>query len=136
MRISPHLCFDGQCRAAFAFYQQILGGTIQTMLSYGESPMSAQVEAQWHDRIVHASLQFGEVELSGIDLLPKDYRKPEGFSVTLTIDGVERANQVFVALAEGGKVRVPFQKAFWSPGFGVVIDRFAIPWEVNTAQAH
>ena len=132
MHISPHLCFDGDCRAAFAAYQQILGGTIQTMLTYGESPMSAQVQSQWHDRIVHASLQFGDVELTGVDLLPSDYRKPQGFFVTLGIEGVNRASRVFASLADGGQVRVAFQPSFWSPGFGVVIDRFAIPWEINS----
>src|SRR3954469_24540114 len=132
MHLSPHLCFDGQCRAAFAAYQQILGGTIQTMLTYGESPMSAQVEPQWHERIVHASLQFGDVELTGVDLLPVDYRKPQGFFVTLTIAGDARANRAFASLAEGGEVRLPFQPTFWSPGFGVVVDRFAIPWEINS----
>ena len=134
MRISPHLCFDGQCRAAFATYQQILGGKIQTMLTYGESPMASQVEARWHDRILHASLQFGDIELSGVDLLPRDYRKPQGFFVTLTIEGAMQANRIFASLAERGEVRLPFQTTFWSPGFGVVVDRYAVPWEINSVE--
>lgn len=135
MHITPHLCFDGQCRAAFAIYQQILGGKIQTMLTYGESPMAARVESQWRDRILHASLQFGDIELTGVDLLPRDYRKPQGFFVTLTIEGATRADQIFASLADGGQVRLPFQPTFWSPGFGVVVDRFAIPWEVSSVEA-
>jgi PhnB protein len=134
MHISPHLCFDGQCRTASAAYQQILGGTIQTMLTYGESPMAAQVEPLWHDRILHATLQFGDIELTGVDLLPADYRKPQGFFVTLTMEGATRASRVFASLAEGGEVRFPFQPTFWSPGFGVVIDRFAIPWEISSVE--
>jgi uncharacterized glyoxalase superfamily protein PhnB len=43
MRISPHLCFDGQCREATQLYQAILGGTLQTMLTYGETPMAASI---------------------------------------------------------------------------------------------
>ena len=134
MNISPHLCFDGQCRAAFAAYQQILGGTIQTLLTYGESPMSAQFESQWHDRILHATLLLDDIELTGVDLLPRDYRKPQGFFVTLTIEGAARGSQVFASLAEGGEVRLPFQPTFWSPGFGVVVDRFATPWEINSME--
>jgi PhnB protein len=133
MHISPHLCFDGQCRTAFAFYQQILGGKIETMLTYGESPMAARVEPQFHDRILHATLQFGDAELTGVDALPRDYRKPQGFCVTLTIEGVARAKQIFASLADGGEVRLPFQPTFWSPGFGVLVDRFAVPWEINCA---
>jgi PhnB protein len=134
MQISPHLCFDGQCRTAFAAYQQILGGQIQTMLTYGESPVAAQFESQWHDRILHASLQFGNVELSGADSSPRDYRKPQGFFVTLSIEGAARGKQIFASLADGGKVHVPFQPTFWSPGFGALIDRFAIPWEINSVE--
>ncbi|HJR57535.1 MAG TPA: VOC family protein [Rhizomicrobium sp.] len=133
MRVSPHLCFDGQCRTAFAAYQEILGGTIQTMLTYGESPMAAQVEPNWHDKIVHATMLLGEFELTGVDLLPQDYRKPQGFSVTLTIEGHARATRIFDALVEGGSVHFPFQRTFWSPGYGMLIDRFGVPWEVNAA---
>lgn len=96
--------------------------------------MAAKVEQQWHDRILHASMQSGDIELTGVDLLPRDYRKPQGFFVTLTIEGTIRANRIFASLADGGEVRLPFQPTFWSPGFGVVIDRFAVPWEINTAQ--
>lgn len=132
MQITPHLCFDGQCRTAFEAYQHILGGKIETMLTYGESPMATQVQTQWHQRIVHAILKFGNTELTGVDLLPGAYHKPQGFFVTLSIEGADRANLIFASFADGGEVRVPFQPTFWSPGFGVVIDRFAIPWEINT----
>lgn len=56
MQVSPHLTFDGQCRAAFLVYQEIMGGRIATMLTYGESALAARIDAQWHDRIVHATL--------------------------------------------------------------------------------
>jgi PhnB protein len=135
VRISPHLCFDGQCEAAFRAYRQILGGAIVTMLKYGESPMATRVEPQWHDRIVHATLQFGELELTGVDVFPQDYRRPQGFFVTLTISELVEAQQIFLSLSEGGEIRLPFQTTFWSAGFGVLIDRFGVPWEINCAQA-
>ena len=135
MRISPHLTFDGQCRAAFEAYQRILGGTIVTMLSYGESPMAPQIDAQWHGRIVHATLLFGEYELTGVDMLPAAYRQPQGFFVTLGVDGAAKGHEVFQALAQGGQVQVAFAPTFWSPGFGVLVDRWGIPWEINSGQA-
>lgn len=135
MRISPHLCFDGQCEAAFRAYHQILGGAIVTMLKYGDSPMATQVEPRWHDRIAHATLQFGELELTGVDVFPHDYQRPQGFFVTLTISELAKAKQIFISLSEGGEIRLPFQTTFWSAGFGVLIDRFGVPWEINCAQA-
>src|ERR1700731_3396942 len=97
VRIIPHVCFDGQCEAAFRTYHRVLGGTIVTMLKYGESPMAAQVEPRWHDRIVHATLQLDELELSGVDLLPHDYHRPQGFFVTLTISEPAKAEQIFLS---------------------------------------
>jgi PhnB protein len=96
--------------------------------------MAAQVETQWHDRILHATLQFEDIELTGVDLLPRDYRKPQGFFVTLSVEGADHGSRIFASLADGGEIRVPFQRTFWSPGFGVVVDRFAIPWEINSSK--
>ncbi|MBD8872349.1 VOC family protein [Rhodanobacter sp. DHB23] len=133
MRASPHLTFDGQCRAAFPAYQRILGGEITTMLTYGESALSSQVDAQWHGRIVHATLVVDDIELTGVDMLPPNYVRPQGFFVTLTFDALDKARVVFKALSEQGEVHLPFGGTFWSPGFGVVTDRFGTPWEINTA---
>lgn len=133
VRISAHLIFDGQCREAFVAYQRILGGTLATFMTFGESPLAASVDAKWHARILHATLDLDGAELNGADVLPHDYQRPQGFSVILNLSGVERAHQIFAALAEDGKVSMPFQSTFWSPGFGVVVDRFGTPWEINCA---
>jgi PhnB protein len=131
MRISPHLCFDGQCREAIQLYQSILGGTIVTMLTYGESPMASSTDPRWHDRIVHATLVLDAIELTGVDVMPDSYHRPQGFFVTLTVDGVARAQEIFESLSGGGAIQVPFARTFWSPGFAVFVDRFGIPWEIN-----
>jgi len=132
-RITPHVWFDGQCREAFVAYQRILGGRLTTLMTYGESPLATSVDAKWHERIVHATLDLDGAELNGADVMPQDYRRPQGFSVILSISGVDRARSVFAALAEGGTVQMPFQSTFWSPGFGVLVDRFGTPWEINCA---
>lgn len=131
MHWSPHLCFNGQCEVAFRTYERLLGGKITTMLAYGDSPMAAEVEPQWRKRIVHATLVFKGQTLLGVDVFPHDYERPQGFFVTLSIDESSRAKLLFESLAEGGEVRMPFQETFWSAGFGVLIDRFGVPWEVN-----
>jgi PhnB protein len=132
MHISPHLCFDGQCREAMQRYQSILGGTLQTMLTYGETPMASSLDPQWHDRIVHATLILDGAELTGVDMHSGAYQRPQGFFVTLTVVGIGRASEIFRALSDGGTITVPFAKTFWSPGFGVLVDRFGTPWEINT----
>jgi PhnB protein len=131
MQISPHLNFDGRCRVAFERYQAVLGGTIRTMLTYGESPLAANYDARWHDLILHASLAIGEMELMGTDQLPQTYRAPQGIFIAVTLPSAEKGHAVFAGLAAGGSVTLPFAATFWSPGFGVLVDPFGITWEVN-----
>ena len=130
MRISPHLIYDGQCREAFVAYQRILGGTLATFMTFGESPLAASVDAKWHARILHATLEVDGAEVNGADVLPHDYQRPQGFSVIVSVDGVERARLIFVALAEGGKVTQPLTKTFFASSFGMLTDKFGLGWMV------
>lgn len=102
------------------------------MLTYGETPMASSMESRWRDRIVHATLVLDEVELTGADMIPGSYQRPQGFFVTLILARVAQAKEIFTALGQGGEIKLPFEKTLWSPGFGVLIDRFDIPWEINT----
>lgn len=130
MRISIHLWFDGQCEVAFGCYHRLLGGQITTMLRYGDSPLADTVEPRWHDRILHATLRLGDQELLGADVMPEVYARPRGFSALLSLQGLAEAKRVFDALAEGGSIQMPLQRTFWSEGFGVLTDRFGVPWEI------
>jgi PhnB protein len=135
MQLNPNLNFNGQCEAAFKFYEQCLGGKIQTMMTWGDSPMAAQVPSEWRDRIIHTTLIVGEGALLGCDAPPDRYEAPRGFSVTIQVKDAAEGERIFQALAENGTVQMPFQKTFWSAGFGMCVDRFDIPWMVNCEQA-
>jgi PhnB protein len=135
MDINPHLTFDGRCEEAFRFYERVLGAQVSYFLKYGDSPMAGDVPPEWRSKIVHASLNLGERTLAGADVLPEQYQAPQGFYVLVAPDDSTQAERIFSALAEGGSVRMKLQKTFWSPAFGVVIDRFGIPWEVSCPQA-
>jgi PhnB protein len=135
MKLSPCLTFHGQCEAAFKFYEQCLGGKIQTMMTWGDSPMADQVPSEWRDKIIHSTLIVGDTSLLASDAPPDRYEAPTGMSVTIHIKGVADAERIFKELAENGTVQMPFQQTFWSEGFGMCVDRFGIPWMVNTEQA-
>lgn len=130
-RISIHLIFDGDCAAALAFYHALLGGELTTMMKFGDSPLAATVEPRHRDRILHATLKLGDQELLGADVMPQDYRPPQGFSILISEPTLAEAKRVFDALADGGRVQMPLQKVFWAEGFGVVVDRFGVSWEVT-----
>lgn len=131
MELTPHLTFRGQCGEAFRFYKELLSADTLTMLTYGDSPMADQVEPDWRDKIVHATLKFPGGTLAGVDVRPADYQAPNGFFVLLSTNDVSETRRIFDALAIGGTVQTPLQTTFWSAGFGVVIDRYGTPWELN-----
>jgi PhnB protein len=134
MSVSPYLNFNGQCAAAFKFYEQCLGGKILFMQTHGESPMADEVPPAWRDRIIHATLKVGDTLLMGSDAPPEHYQKPQGLYVSFSVADPADAERVFNALAENGTVQMAIQKTFWSVRFGMLVDRFGIPWMVNCSQ--
>lgn len=134
MKLNPYLNFNGQCEAAFKFYEKALDGKILFSMTWGEMPGAEQFPAEYHKRIMHATLGVGDQRLMGADSPPDSYQEPKGISVSIHVEGVAEAERVFNALAENGKVTMPFQQTFWSPGFGMCVDQFGIPWMVNCEQ--
>ena len=134
MQLNSHLTFNGQCEAAFKFYEHSLGGKIVTLLTHADSPIASQVPAERRNQVLHASLTIGNETLMGCDMPPEYYQKPQGFSVALHVKDPEEAERKFHALAENGTVQMPIQETFWSVRFGMVVDRFGIPWMINCEQ--
>jgi len=131
MDTNVYLHFDGNCKEAFQNYEKILGGKIDFLMHFGESPMVDQVPAEWKSKVLHARMSSGKTMLMGSDAPPGRYSKPRGFSINIGLNDVAQAERVFNALAEGGQVCMPFAETFWAVRFGMLIDRFEIPWMVN-----
>jgi PhnB protein len=134
MELNPYLFFDGQCEAAFKFYEESLGGKINAMFTYEGTPAAEHTPAEWRNKVLHASMIVGDKVLMGSDAPPAHYHKPAGFSVSLSMTDPTQAERVFNALADGGTVRMPLQKTFWAERFGMLADRFGIPWMINCEQ--
>jgi PhnB protein len=131
MEVTPYLNFPGNCREAFQFYEKNLGGKIEVLQTHGETPMKDQVPADWQNRVMHAQLDLGGALLFGADSPPDQYEKPQGLSIALAVHDPGDAERKFKALAEGGTVTMPMQQTFWAQRFGMVTDRFGVPWMVN-----
>jgi PhnB protein len=133
MKLEPRisLAFNGQCEAAFRFYEQCLNGTIAYMLTWGNSPTRAETPPGWDTKIYHATLKIGDTAIAGGDVPPNRYEQPKGFSLLLGMDDAVAAERVFQALAENGRIEMPLQKTFWASRFGVVVDQFGITWSIN-----
>src|SRR5262245_33566426 len=136
MRIEPRisLVFNGECDEAFTLYQKCFGATVTFRLTWGDSPMTTGAPPDWRGKIMHATLNIGGTSVSGGDVLPEAYERPQGFQIQLNLDDVAAAERIFTQLAEGGHVTMPLQETFWAQRFGALVDRFGIPWGINCGE--
>lgn len=130
--VEPYVMFGGRCEEALAFYERALGATIESKMKFGESPdpMPPGVLAPgFEHKVMHSSFRVG-----GSVVMASDGCGPgagfHGFSLSLAVRTLEEADRAFAALSEGGKVTMPIGKTFFSPRFGMVIDRFGVSWMV------
>ena len=131
-----YLSFDGQCEAAFRFYEQRLGATKASLFPYGNSPMAGGMPPVdgWEAKIMHGSITLGGITVSGADLPAGQYQQPRGFRIFLEADDPADTERLFNALAENATIEMPLQQTFWSLSFGVLTDQFGIPWTLSCAQ--
>ena len=132
MGFNAYLNFGGNCREAFARYQEVFGGElfVQTL---GEAPPQEgfEVAPEQKDLVMHAALMLEDGILMASDAMSPDFGPVQGMYVIYTTKSPEDAQRIFEALAEGGTVEMPAEPTFWSPMFGVCVDRFGTPWMVN-----
>jgi PhnB protein len=131
MNLNPYLNFNGTCEAAFKFYEKVLGGKIEAMMTFDGTPMAGQVSPEMRKKIIHARLIVDGEPLMGSDCPPDHFQPMKGFSVTISTDRPAEAERIFHALAEKGTVQMPIQETFWALRFGSLTDQFGTPWMIN-----
>ncbi len=134
LQLNPYLLFKGQCEEAFQFYAQVLGGKIEGTFTFGASPMADKMPPAWKNKIMHMSMTVNGTVLMGSDPPPDQYSEPKGFSVSLNLSDVAEAERIFQALSAGATITMPIQQTFWAARFGMLVDRFGIPWMINCGQ--
>ena len=131
MQMTPYLSFNGQCEAAFKYYEQCLGGQLGEIFRYRGTPMADQAPADWQNKVMHGSVTIGDLVLMGADVTPDRYEAPRGFSLSLQIKSTADAERIFRELGKDGTVVMALEKTFWADRFGVLVDRFGTPWIIN-----
>ncbi|MGQ0844987.1 MAG: VOC family protein [Sporichthyaceae bacterium] len=129
MSFHAYLFFSGTCRDAFTRYHEIFGGDLQLM-PMSDAPAEDAVPAAG-DLIMHASLRVGGGLLMGSDDPTGDGGPHKGVSVSYSSADAAETHRVFDALADGGTVVMPVAETFWSPAFGMCVDRFGASWMVG-----
>jgi PhnB protein len=135
-QLQPYLFFEGRCEEAVEFYRRALGAEVLMLVRFKDSPEPPQpgmVPPNSGDKIMHGSLRIGESTVMVSDSQCGGKPHFEGFSLSLTVSSEAEADRLFGGLADGGQVRMPLAKTFFSPRFGMVADRFGILWMILVA---
>ncbi|HYZ63429.1 MAG TPA: SRPBCC domain-containing protein [Acetobacteraceae bacterium] len=136
MQIAPYITLNGRCEEALRFYEQSLGAKVQMMMHVKDSPMAQQMPPEWQGKVMHASFTLGNSTLMASDGRPNHTEPLSGIWISIGVTEPADAERMFHALADGGNVTMPIQETFWAQRFGMVTDRFAVPWMINCEKPH
>jgi PhnB protein len=132
MAVTPYLFFEGRCEEAIAFYKKALGAEVGMQMRFSEcpDPHPGMSEPGTENKILHACLTINGAPVMMSDGHAKGQPDFKGFSLSLNAKDEAEAGRLFGALSEGGEVRMPLGKTFFSPSFGMVADRFGVGWMI------
>ena len=136
MQIQPYLFFDGRAEEALAFYKKVLGAKNEMVMRYSQmpDPQPGSIPPGAENKIMHMNFEIGDTQIMASDGHCKGQANFEGFSLTYNCKDEAEAERVFKGLSEGGQVRMPLGKTFFSPAFGMVADKFGVGWMVIIPQ--
>ncbi len=136
MQVQPYLFYDGRGEEAIEFYRRALGAEVQMLMRYSESPEPpppGTVPPGMEKKVMHSSMRIGDSVVMASDDCTRTRTAFQGFHLTLTVPDAAEAERRFAALADGGQVTMPLAKTFFSPKFGMLVDRFGVGWMVMAA---
>jgi len=126
MKLDVYLNYAGNCREAFRFYEQHLGGKITMLMTHGEGPQAANVPADQRNAVLHARLELAGTVVMGADI-PKSEPMRSAY-LTLTTDTAEEAERVYALLSDGGQIFMKMEKTFFANRFAMLRDKFGTSW--------
>lgn len=133
MLIQPYLFFDGRCEEAIGFYGAKLGAKVEMLMRFSDAPAPhppGMVPPGSENKIMHASFRIGDNVIMASDGQCLNKPSFQGFSLSISVPNLAEGERLFAILGEGGQVQMPFAKTFFSPGFGMLADRFGVNWMV------
>ena len=136
MKLFTYLNYGGNCRQAFEFYQEHLGGQILGLTTHGEQPQTAGVPPEWKDAVLHARLDIGATTILGSDVPPDRFQPMRSAYLSMMTDSVEEAERAYALLAKDGEIFMPMSETFFARRFAMLRDRFGTSWMIlNQAPA-
>ena len=131
MDVNPYLLFNGRCEQALEFYRTAIGATDVHLIRFHEAPPGASMPGAQPDQVMHASFRIGDSTILASDGPGHGSSRFEGFSLSINAASDGEAKRLFDALAQGGQVRMPLARTFWTSSFGMLVDKFGVGWMVS-----
>lgn len=128
MKLYTYLNYPGNCRDAFSFYEQHLGGKVTFMMTHGEGPNPNPGPPGWEKAVLHARMSLGDTELMGADI--PNCQPMRSAYLTLIVDSIEEAERVYALLSEGGEIFMKMSETFFAFRFAQLRDRFGTSWMI------
>jgi PhnB protein len=132
--ITPYLFFGGRCQEALDFYRTAVAAEVERVLRFDESPEpipAGMLQPDFEHKVMHSAFRInGSLILASDGMGTSDKSAFKGFSLTLSVATEAEADRAFNALADGGSVQMALGKTFWSPRYGMLVDRFGVHWMV------
>ena len=130
MFVQPYLYFDGRCEEAVEFYRRTLGAEVMMLMRFKDSPDPTMVPSGGEDKVMHMSFRVGDTTILASDGRCEGREQFQGFSLSVSVRNEAEAERMFAALSEGGQVQMPLMQTFFASRFGMVADRFGVPWMI------
>lgn len=133
MAFHAYLFFShGQCKEAMTRYQAVFGGELEIMTFADLPPGADTMPGAEPHHVMHSSLKVGDGLLMASDDPTGDGGARLGITVSFSAPDAVTGQRAFDAIAEDGEVQMPWESTFWSPGFGACVDRWGVPWMIDT----
>ena len=132
MEVQAYISFGGRCEEALTFYKKSVGAEVTSLLRWKDSPdATMKPPPGYEEKVMNAAFRIGETQLMADDGMGAKEAEFKGMTLAIVVADDAEAKRVFTALAEGGSVQMPLGKTFWASSFGILTDKFGVPWMVN-----
>ena len=136
MKVQAYISFGGRCEEALEFYKKSIAAEVTSLMRWKDSPdVVMKSPPGYEEKIMNAAFRIGETQLMADDGMGEKEVEFKGMTLAIEVTDDAEAKRVFTALGEGGKVTMPLMKTFWTSSFGMLTDKYGVPWMVNVAAA-
>ena len=134
MKVQPYITFGGRCEEALEFYKKAIGAEVTGLMRWKESlDKDMKGQSGYEEKVMNAAFRIGETQLMADDGMGEKTAEFKGMTLVIEVADDAEAQRVFTALGEGRSVTMPLMKTFCASSFGMLTDKFGVPWMVNVA---